>query len=127
MEGNSRLWLAFSKEQGFKPKACSQNILKVMELQSVRTGVIPWDASIENCVQNLNLSHSGGLPTITGDELWRQHGPQTLRQAFEFTGRVVKVQAEGKTLLKKAVQQALINIKHISGLTLTLNHPDMAQ
>ena len=77
-------------------------------IQRVRTGSIAQDASIENCVQNLNLRPGDGPMTITGDEHWRQHGPQTLSQAFEFVGRVVKFQAERKTSLKKAVRQTLI-------------------
>ena len=59
-------------------------------------------------VENLNLRPGDGLQTITGDELWRQHGPQTLAEAFEFFGRVVKMQAEGKISTKRAVQQTLI-------------------
>ena len=38
-------------------------------IQRIRTGSIARDASIENCVQNLNLSPEDGIPTITGDEL----------------------------------------------------------
>ena len=51
-------------------------------IQRMRTGTIARDASIENCVQNLNLNTGDGLQTITGDELWRQQGPQTLGQAY---------------------------------------------
>ena len=65
-------------------------------IQRIRTGSIARDASIENCVQNHNLNPEDGIPTITGDDLWRRHGPQTLNQAFAFVGRVVKLQAEGK-------------------------------
>ena len=79
-------------------------------IQSVRTGVITWDTSIENSVQNLNLSSGDGISTITGDDLWRRHDPQTLSQAFDFFGRLVKVQDEGKTSLKIAVQQILIEL-----------------
>ena len=74
----------------------------------MRTGVIARNANIENCVQNLNLSSSDGILIINGDDLWRHHGPQTLSQEFDFFGRFVKVQAEGKTSLKRAVQQTLI-------------------
>ena len=74
-------------------------------IQRIRTGSIARDASLENCVNNLNLSPRDGPRTITGDELWRQHGPQTLTEAFEFFGRVVKMQAEGKISTKRAVQQ----------------------
>ena len=107
-------WLEFNENFAITPAFGDLTQAKARQLepsiQRVRTGVITRDASIENCVQNLNLSPSGGLPTIIGNELWRQHGPQTLRQAFEFTGRVVKVQAEGKTSIKRAVQQTLIEI-----------------
>ena len=44
----------------------------------MRTGSIARDASLENWVENLNLRPGDGLQTVTGDELWRQHGPQTL-------------------------------------------------
>ena len=74
----------------------------------MRTGDITRDAIIENCVQNLNLSYGDGIPTITSDELWRRLSPQTLNQAFDFVGRVIKFQAEGKTSLKRVMQQTLI-------------------
>ena len=67
-----------------------------------------WEASIENCVKNRNLSSGDGLQTITGDDLCRQHDPQTLSQAFNFYGRVIKFQSEGKTSMNRAVQQTLI-------------------
>ena len=76
---------------------------------SVGTGVITRDARIQSCVQNLNLSSGDGIPTITGDDLWRRrHGPQTLSKALDFIGRVVKDQVEGKTSLETTVQQTLI-------------------
>ena len=73
-------------------------------IQRVITDYITRDASIENCVQNLNLSSDDGLQTIAGDYLWRQHGLQNLSQAFGFFGRVVKFQAEGKTSMKRVMQ-----------------------
>ena len=73
-------------------------------IQRVITGYITRDASIENCVQNLNHSSGDGLQTIAGDYLWRQHGLQNLSQAFGFFGRVVNFQAEGKTSMKRAMQ-----------------------
>ena len=79
-------------------------------IQLVKSGSIAQDARIENCVQNLNLCSGDGLQTITGDDLWRKHGPQTLSQAFDFLGRLVKVQDEGKTSLRIAVQQILIEL-----------------
>ena len=82
----------------------------------MRTGDIKQDASIENCLQNLNLSSCDGLQTFSGNDLLRQHGPQTLSQAFNFFGRVVKIQAEGKTSMKRAVQQTLIEFTKTSVL-----------
>ena len=98
--------------------------------QRIRTGGIARDASLENCVNNLNLSPSDGPRTITGDELWRQHGPQTLTEAFEFFGRVVKMQAEGKISTKRAVQQTLIETTRPKLIELgikeyTLSHPPL--
>ena len=69
--------------------------------------ISPTDASKENYVENLNLSSGGSLQTITGDDLWRKHGPKTLTKAIDFIGRVVKLQAQG-TSLKRAVQQTRI-------------------
>ena len=66
-------WLNYDEAFAITPAFGDLTQAKARQLepsiQSVRTGVITRDASIENCVQNLNLSHSGGLPTITGDEL----------------------------------------------------------
>ena len=41
----------------------------IPSIQRVRTGSIARDASIENCVQNLNLRPGEGPMTIAGDEL----------------------------------------------------------
>ena len=95
--------------------------------QRIRTGSIARDSSIENCVQNLNLRSGAGLLTITGDKIWRRHGPQTLSQAFAFVGRVVKFEAEGKTLLKKAVQQTLIESTKPRGIEeYNFSHPPLS-
>ena len=101
-------WLEADEKLAITPAFGNMTQAKARQLepsmQRIRTGRIARDASIENCVENLNLSPSDNLMTITGDELWKQHGPQTLTQAFEFIGRVVKFQAEGKTSMKRAVQ-----------------------
>ena len=52
-------------------------------------GITRENASLENCAQNLNFSPSDGLQTISGNELWRKHGPQTLEKINSFIGRVV--------------------------------------
>ena len=67
-------------------------------------------------VQKLNLSTSDGLPTITGDELWRQCGPKTLEKPNAFKGRagkVVKVILNSKLVMKKVVQQTLLLLKPV--------------
>ena len=64
-------------------------------------------ASLENCVENLNLSSGCGLQIITGNELWRKYGPQTLSKVSDFLDRVVKEKAKGMSM-KKAVEQNLL-------------------
>ena len=97
----------------------------------MRTGEIIRDASIENFVHNLNLSSGDGLQTITGDDLWRQPGPQILSQAFDFFGRVVRFQAEGKISRKRAMQQTLIEFSKPSGVNgdireYNFSHPELS-
>ena len=101
-------WLEHDENFAITPAFGDLTLAKARQLepsiQCIRTGSIARDASLENSVNNLNL----GPRVITGDELWRQHGPQTLTEAFEFFGRVVKMKAEGNISTKRAVQQTLI-------------------
>ena len=69
-------------------------------MRRLKTSGITRDASLENCVNNLNLSSNGGLQTITGDDPWRKYGPQTLSKATDFIGRVVKEHAKRMSMNK---------------------------
>ena len=81
-------WLEANENLAITPAFGDLTQAKARQLehskQRIRTGSIARDVSLENCVENLNLSPRDDLQTITGDELWRQHGPQTLTEAFEF-------------------------------------------
>ena len=77
-----RDWLEFDEKLVDTP--AFSNLTQVFarqhlpSIQCMRTSDITQDASLENCVENLNLSSGDGLQTIIGNDLWRKHGPQTL-------------------------------------------------
>ena len=123
-------WLEFDENFAITPAFGDLTLAKARQLepsiQCIRTGNVARDASLENSVNNLNL----GPRVITGDELWRQHGPQTLTEAFEFFGRVVKMKAEGNISTKRAVQQTLIETSRPKLIELgieeyNLSHPPL--
>ena len=64
------------------------------------------NACLENCFQN--LSPGNGLQTITGDELWRKYGPQTLRKAIDFIGRAVKEKFTESGLTKDGITDYIL-------------------
>ena len=72
-------WLEADENLAINPAFGDLSEAKARQLepskQRIRTGSTARDASLENCVENLNLRPSDNLQTITGDELRRQHGP----------------------------------------------------
>ena len=65
-------WLEYDKSFVNTPEFCDQTLALARQhepsKQRLRTGVITRDASIDNCVQNLNLSSGDGIPTISSDD-----------------------------------------------------------
>ena len=64
--------------------------------------------SLDQSVSGLDLNAAVGLTSYSNDDLWRTHGPQTLRDACSFVRRVVKFMAEEMITEGKAVQQILM-------------------
>ena len=66
-------WLEANENLAITPAFGDLTQAKARQLepskQRIRTGSIAQDASLENCVENLNLRPDDDLQTITGDEL----------------------------------------------------------
>ena len=89
-------WLEFEENLSITPAFGDLTQAKSRQLkpsmQRIRTGRIARDASIENCVENLNLSPSDNLMTITGGNTVLK----PLQKLPSFLGELLSFKPRGK-------------------------------